>query len=249
MKVYLFKDHADTSEYAAKVLIDQLKTRPNLVLGLATGSTPIELYQLLIKAFQDHEISFQDVITFNLDEYLGIPADHPQSYARFMHEQLFSSIDIRKHSVHIPDGTSQDPDQVGRAYEEAIRQAGGIDLQILGLGNNGHIGFNEPDEELQNYTHATHLTQETRQANARFFGSIEDVPTDAITMGMGTILRAGKIVLLASGEHKADAVQKTVEGGISTRIPASLLQLHPDVLVLVDRAAGSKLNPDSYEVR
>lgn len=248
MKVLMFKDHDSLSRYAAQVFIDQLKANPHSVLGLATGSTPIELYQELIQANQSGEISFKDVITFNLDEYLGLPADHPESYARFMQENLFDGIDIDPANTHVPDGMAADPVLEGETYEDKISQSGGIDLQVLGLGGNAHIGFNEPDDTLSYHTHATPLTEETRQANARFFDSIDEVPSDAITMGMGSIMRAKKILLLASGEHKAEAIFQTVEGPITTQAPSSLLQLHHDVTVLIDEAAASKLNETSYEI-
>lgn len=248
MNVLMFKDHEAMSRYAAKLFIDQLQTDPQSVLGLATGSTPIELYQALIRANKSGEITFKAVTTFNLDEYLGVAADHPESYARFMREHLFDAIDIDQANTHIPSGLAIDPVKEGADYDEKIRQAGGIDLQVLGLGGNAHVGFNEPAESLSNQTHATPLTQDTREANARFFGSIEEVPTEAITMGMGSIMRAKKIILMASGQAKAKAIQQTVEGPITTQAPSSLLQLHPDVTVLIDEAAGSNLKETSYEI-
>lgn len=248
MKVLMFNDHEAMSRYAAKVFTEQLQAKPNSVLGLATGSTPIELYQYLIDAYQAGQISFKDVTVFNLDEYLGIDADHPESYARFMREKLFDAVDMDLSKAHIPNGMTTDPDQEGRNYEASMKAAGGIDLQVLGLGVNSHIGFNEPDDELFNNTHATPLTPSTREANARFFGSIDSVPTHAVTMGVGSIMRSRRIILLASGEHKAEAIQKTVDGMITTQAPSSLLQLHPNALILIDKAAGALLKSDSYEV-
>lgn len=248
MKVLMFKDHDEASHYAAQLVINQLKEKPDSVLGLATGSTPIELYDHLIDAVKAGEISFKEVSTFNLDEYLGIEADHPESFATFMQEELFKSVDMNPERIHIPKGMAEDPEAESQAYERELIEKGPINLQILGLGSNAHIGFNEPGEILSNKTHMTRLSEKTREDNARFFHSLEDVPTHAITMGIGSIMRAEKIILLASGQAKADAIQKTVEGPITTQVPASMLQLHPEVLLLVDQAAGSTLEETSYEI-
>ena len=248
MKVIMFQDHTTLSHYAASQFIQQLRDKPDSVLGLATGSTPIEMYQQLIAAHQSGLISFQPVTAFNLDEYLGLAADHPESYARFMRQQLFDQVDIDPANTFIPDGLAADPIQAGLDYDEKIRAAGGIDLQVLGLGTNGHIGFNEPDDHLVRQTHVTPLTQATREANARFFDSIDEVPGQAITMGLGSIMQAKRIILMASGQAKAEAILATVEGPVTTQVPASLLQLHPDVTVLIDQAAGALLNETSYEI-
>lgn len=224
---------------AADVIEETIKQKPNCVLGLATGSTPIPTYQELIKRYREGRIDFSQVRSFNLDEYYGLKPDHPQSYAYFMEENLFKHINIRKENVHIPSGTPDDLEAYCKEYEQSIQDNGGIDLQLLGIGQNGHIGFNEPAEELKARTHLVRLADDTIEANARFFESRDEVPQHAITTGMGTILSARKILLLAEGESKAAIINELFERDITTNIPASFLRLHQDVSVLVDRKAGS----------
>ena len=247
MKVYRFTDRNHLSRYAADLIIEQIIQKPDSVLGLATGSTPMDLYARLIDSYHAGEISFQTISAFNLDEYIGLEADHPQSYRRFMRDNLFDAIDILPENTFIPDGQSKEPLQTAQAYDQLIQQSGGIDLQLLGLGTNGHVGFNEPADELMYHTHHVMLDDSTRQANARFFESLDQVPVSALTMGIGSIMSAKRILVLALGENKADAVQRTVEGNITTQTPASLLQLHPNVIVLVDEAAAERLHESSYE--
>ncbi|WLQ13117.1 glucosamine-6-phosphate deaminase [Hahella aquimaris] len=240
---------ADSPEAVARMGAEQcirlLQDKPAAVLGLATGSTPIALYAHLIQRRQQGEVSFRQVRTFNLDEYIGIAPQHPQSYRSFMQKQLFDHIDILPENTHIPSGMG-DPVAESRAYEDKIRSAGGIDLQILGLGRNGHIGFNEPTSSLSSRTRAKTLTQETIRDNSRFFSADEEQPHLAITMGIGTILDARKVMLLAAGAAKADAVKAMVEGPVSAMHPASALQMHPSALVIVDTEAASKLELIDY---
>lgn len=248
MKVYVFKDHTALSRYAAERVIEQVKQKPTSNLGLATGSTPMELYSMLVAATQAGEVSFKAVRTYNLDEYLGLGADHHQSYAYFMQKNLFDGIDILPENTHVPVGVD-DISQAAVSYEALLRDSGGIDLQILGLGANGHIGFNEPGPELSNQTFKVTLDEVTRIDNARFFNHLDEVPREAITMGVGSIMRAEKILLMASGSGKADAIYKTVAGPITTQVPASLLQLHRDITVLLDEAAAAQLDPQFYTRR
>lgn len=248
MKVLRFADHTQLSRYAADLVIDQLRAKHDTVLGLATGATPIDLYARLIDSYNADEVSFKDVTVFNLDEYLGLEEGHPESYKQFMKDKLFSGIDINLEKTFIPSAHPADADQEGRDYEKKIRESGGIDLQILGLGTNGHIGFNEPEAELHRDAHHVQLTDKTRQDNSRYFESLDQVPTAAITMGVGTIMSSRLIVLMASGPAKAEAIQKTIEGNITTQVPASLLQLHPNVVVLIDEAAAALLKESSYEI-
>ena len=226
-----------------------LAQKPDAVLGLATGDTPLSLYALLVAAHDRGEISFDRVHTFNLDEYLGLSPDHPRSYSAYMRRELFGKIDIRQRNTHLP--VCEDPEDVDKVcadYEKQIIGAGGIDLQILGIGENGHIGFNEPASSLASRTRMKTLARATLEANARFFDAGETQPVTAITMGIRTILDSREIVLLASGAHKAAAVAATIEGPVSAFCPASALQLHPNVTAIVDRAAASQLKlGDFYE--
>lgn len=228
------------AKQAAAIYQQILKDKPDAVLGFATGSTPLDLYAQLIKLYEAGEISFVDVTTFNLDEYVGLEPTHDQSYRYFMDTNLFNHIDLDPARVHIPSGIDTDAATLA-AYDEAIAQAGGIDMQLLGIGCNGHIGFNEPGTPLESLTHVVELTQNTREVNARFFESLDDVPTHAATMGIKTVMNARKLLLIALGESKADAVYQTVKGPVSSACPASVLQLHPDAVVFLDEAAASKL--------
>lgn len=234
MRVEVFDTYADLSGRAAALVSDLIGRRPNAVLGLPTGSTPVGFYEALTKT----NASFRQVQTFNLDEYVGLPKTHPESYYTFMRRHLIDHVDLDQANCHIPDGMAGDPDAECRRYEGLIAAAGGLDVVVLGIGLNGHIGFNEPGSPWDARTRRVPLAEATRQANARFFGSIDMVPREALTMGIGTILEAKQILLLASGEAKADIIRRTLEGEPDIAVPASALQLHPNVTFLLDRAAA-----------
>lgn len=223
---------------AAGIVAAQISRKKNTVLGLPTGQTPLGMYQELVKRFRKGEIDFSQVITFNLDEYYGLSPKHPQSYNYYMWQTFFNNINIKKENVFIPDGVTKDVQKECRYYESLIEKKGGIDLQFLGIGDNGHIGFNEPATALDSKTHLVNLSQATIEANSRFFNDIEEVPRKALTMGMGTIMKAKQIILLASGMKKAPAIAKTINGKVNTEVPASLLQLHRDVTIIVDKDAA-----------
>ncbi len=242
MVIQVFENEQQVAKAGAAIIAAQILAEPQSVLGLATGSTPIELYKELVKLYDDGVISFAEVTSFNLDEYLGIDRHHDQSYFRFMVDNLFSKINILPDSIHIPDGTAVDPQAECERFEEAIADANYIDLQLLGLGRNGHIGFNEPNSFFQKATHVTDLAEDTITANARFFETDAEVPRQAISMGIGTIMEAGRILLLATGVGKAEAVKAMVEGHIDPLCQASILQIHPDVTILLDQEAASLLN-------
>ncbi|MGI6575573.1 MAG: glucosamine-6-phosphate deaminase [bacterium] len=241
MQLEIVKDYDALSKKAAHIIASQIILKPKCVLGLATGSTPIGTYRELVKMYKEGLISFADVVTYNLDEYYGLDMNNEQSYHYFMRVHLFNHIDIKEENIHIPNGKAADVQAECQRYENKIKEAGGIDLQLLGIGQNGHIGFNEPAEEFEALTHLINLDQDTIKANARFFNSISDVPTQAITMGIKAIINSKKVLLLASGENKADAIHKMAKGKITPQVPASILQLHPDVVVIVDEAAASML--------
>ncbi len=241
MKVIIAKNYEEMSKIAAKEMAKLLYVKPNAVLGLATGSTPEGVYKELIELNKEHKIDFSKVTSYNLDEYKGLKGEHPQSYRYFMNTNLFNHVNIDKSRTHVPNGVAEDFEKECAEYDKAVENAGGIDLQLLGIGINGHIGFNEPSDFLNLNTHVTDLTEDTIKANSRFFDHIDEVPTQAVTMGLGSIMKAKKIILLASGEKKAEIISKLVEDKISTRVPASMLQVHPNVLVIVDEEAGSLL--------
>ena len=232
MRVIVCSDYEEMSMRAAKLVASQMILKPNCILGLATGSTPIGLYDNLVEMNKAGEIDFSDVTTFNLDEYYPIAPDNDQSYRYFMNEHLFNRVNIDIARTHVPDGMAKDPDAECEKYENMINAAGGIDLQILGIGQNGHIGFNEPDINLNTVTHMTGLTDSTIDANSRFFASRDEVPTKALTMGMASILKSKKIVLLASGRAKATVVAELLKETINTSVPATLLNVHPDVVLM-----------------
>lgn len=234
-------DPAQVGAEAAQLYERLIAAKPACVLGLATGSTPIPLYRELIAREKAGRIDFSRVRSVNLDEYKGLSPTHPQSYRRFMQENLFDHISIRPENTRVPDGLTNDVAAMCRAYEEQIEQWGGIDLQLLGLGHDGHIGFNEPTDHFPTATHEVTLEPITREANKRFFDSIDDVPTAAYTMGIGTVMSARKILLIVTGRDKAEILQKTLFGPITPRVPASVLQLHPDVTVICDEAAAALL--------
>ena len=225
---------------AAAIYQEILAAKPNAILGFATGSTPLDLYAELVRLNKAGEISFKDVTSFNLDEYVGLSPEHDQSYRYFMEHNLFNHIDIDLARTHVPSGLDVS-DEALAGYDEAIKAAGGVDMQLLGIGINGHIGFNEPGTPLESLTHVVTLTESTREANKRFFASIDEVPTHAATMGIKTVMNAHKIMLIALGENKADAIRATIKGPVTPDCPASVLQLHPDVVVFLDEGAASKL--------
>lgn len=241
MQIHVYDHAQQVGQAAATLLAAQLISKPNSVLGLATGSTPIPTYQALISLYKAGVVDFSSASSFNLDEYVGLPAGHPCSYHSFMREQLFDHVNMPADHIHIPDGNAADPQTECARYDQAITAAGGIDMQVLGIGRNGHIGFNEPDDHFTSATHVVNLTESTIKANTRFFKSESEVPRQAISMGVGTIMSARKILLLALGEAKAQAVRDTVKGHITPRVPASVLQLHPNAIILLDEAAASKL--------
>lgn len=241
MKVVILKDAAEVAQYGAEIFVKQINKKNNSVLGLATGSTPVALYEELIAANKAGKASFKEVSSFNLDEYMGIEGDHPQSYRHFMNENLFNHVDIDKANTQVPPGNAANPIEACEKYESDIVEAGGIDIQLLGIGRNAHIGFNEPSSSLASRTRVKTLTQATIDDNARFFSADEHQPHLSITMGIGTILESKKVVLLATGEGKAEAIKDTIEGPVSAACPASALQLHRDAVLIIDEAAASKL--------
>lgn len=226
------------NEEIANTFINTIKNKPNCVLGLATGSSPLGVYALLVEACQKHQVSFKDVTTFNLDEYVNLDGEHNQSYRYFMNHNLFNHIDIKKENTHVPLGIG-DVNKNAAEYDQQIEKAGGIDLQILGIGSNGHIAFNEPGTPLDSLTHIVALQDSTRKDNARFFNNIDEVPTHAITMGLASIMKAKKIVLIATGVNKAKAIAALVHGDVTTSLPVSVLKNHPDATIYVDDDAAS----------
>jgi glucosamine-6-phosphate deaminase len=247
MLLVLKHNDDDLGREAARIVGNAVRRNPGLRLGLATGSTTLGMYNELVRLHRQEALDFSHVLTFNLDEYLGLAADHPQSFHCFMHQNFFAHVNIPAANIHIPNGSIRSHyDQYCRSYEQAIRDAGGIDLQILGIGRNGHIGFNEPTSSLGSRTRLKVLSQETIDDNRKFFGPAEEIPQCAITMGIGTILEARRILLLASGESKAAAIANAIEGPITASVTASALQLHPDVAFIIDQAAGSQLQQQEY---
>lgn len=248
MRVVILENPAEVSQRAAEIIASAIQQKPACVLGLATGGTPLETYRALIQRHREGHLSFGKVTTFNLDEYVGLAPDHPQSYRYFMQSNLFEHIDIRPEQCHVPNGLADDYSLYGQQYEAAIRDAGGIDLQLLGIGTDGHIAFNEPGSSLASRTRLKALTEQTRRDNARFFQNLEEVPQLAVTMGVGTILEARSILLLATGDNKAAAVRAFIEGPVTSQITASALQLHPRTTVLLDQSAAGWLERYAYYV-
>ena len=242
MEIIIQKDSQSAADIGARIIARQLKDKPDSVIGLATGSTPVSMYQKLIEM----DLDWSQVTTFNLDEYIGLPKEHPQTYHSFMWENLFNHINIDASKVHIPDGNAADVPAHCAEYEAAIVAAGGIDLQVLGIGTDGHIGFNEPSSSLASRTRIKTLTERTVNDNARFFDSAEEVPRHVITMGIGTIMEARTNLLLAFGDNKSAAIAGAVEGPITANNPASILQMHPSVKVCLDDAAAEKLERAHY---
>ena len=239
MKIFETKNYQEMSRKAANILSAQIILKPDCVLGLATGSSPIGTYDQLVEWYNKHDLDFSEVHTVNLDEYRGLTRDNDQSYYYFMHE--FDRVNIKPENTHVPNGMEPDADMECARYEELIRSFGGVDIQLLGLGHNGHIGFNEPDTAFAKTTHCVNLTESTIEANKRFFASADDVPRQAYTMGIGTIMQAKKILLVVSGEDKAEIVEKAFYGPITPEVPASILQLHTDVVIVADSAALAKV--------
>ena len=241
MEVIIKESYEEESKLAAELIADVIRRKPRAVIGLATGSTPLGTYKELIRLHKEEGLDFSRAITFNLDEYVGLTHDHPQSYHYFMWENFFKHINVNSKNVHIPDGTSKDIPGFCRWYEEQIVKCGGLDVQLLGIGGNGHIAFNEPGSSLGSRTRAKTLDERTRQDNARFFRNLNEVPKYAITMGIGTIMDARQLILLANGAGKAEAIAKTVEGPITAMVPATIVQLHPKATIVIDKAASTKL--------
>lgn len=242
MRVIRVSDYQEVSRIAARLVADQVRERPRPVLALPTGGTPLGMYQKLVDMVRSGDLDVGSVTTFNLDEYVGLPHDHEQSYHAFMRRHLFDQVQFDEARVHIPDGNAADPMQACVDYEAAVQAAGGLDLAILGIGANGHIAFNEPGCGLGSGVRVVRLSERTVLDNARFFADQAMVPRHAITMGVGTIRSARGLLLLASGEGKADALAAAIEGAVTSRCPASALQLHPSAVVLADEAAASKLS-------
>ena len=245
MKIYKAKDYEEMSRKAAGIVSAQIIMKPDCVLGLATGSTPVGLYKQLIEWYRNGDLDFSGVRTVNLDEYKGISRENDQSYYYFMHQNLFDHVNIPAGNTHLPDGMEPDSEKECRRYEELIQSMGSVDLQLLGIGHNGHIGFNEPADAFDKQVHCVNLTQSTIEANKRFFASAEEVPRQAYTMGIQTIMRSKKILIIANGEGKADIVRDAFFGPITPMVPASVLQLHNDVTLVADEAALSKI-PASF---
>ncbi len=246
MEIIIQPNSDVASRLAARLIAKRVREKPDAVLGLATGGTPRGLYRELIRIHHEENLDFSGVRTFNLDEYVGLAPDHPASYHRFMAENLFDHINISKENIYIPDGLTQDIPAYCAAYEQAIQSVGGIDVQLLGIGVDGHLGFNEPSSSLASRTRIKTLTRQTREHNASFFGDNEVVPAHVITMGIGTIMESRECLLLAFGKHKATSVAQMVEGPLTAMVPASILQIHPSAKVFMDEAAASRLTRSDY---
>lgn len=240
-KIIIAKNPEEVGKLAADIFEVAIKEKPNCVIGLATGSTPLPLYAEMIAREKAGKINFSAVRSANLDEYKGLASNHPQSYRRFMQENLFDHISIKPENTKVPDGLAENVQAMCEAYEAQIDAWGGIDVQLLGIGHDGHIGFNEPEDHFPTMTHEVILTDMTREANKRFFESIDEVPTAAFTMGIGTVMAAKKIVMVVTGADKADILAASVQGPVTPQVPASVLQFHPDVTVICDEASAAKL--------
>ena len=241
VKVLVCKDYETLSKKAAAIIAGIVNVKPDAILGLATGSSPVGTYKELIRMYNEGTLDFSQVRTYNLDEYYPLEPTNDQSYHYFMDDNLFNHVNIDKNNVHVPDGNAEDMNEACTSYEAMLDEIGGVDMQLLGIGGNGHIGFNEPTDTFVGPTHIVELTESTIQANSRFFEKIEDVPTKAISMGVGSIMKAKKILLVANGEGKAKAIADTLEGPITPWVPASVLQLHHDVTIIIDEAAAADL--------
>ena len=241
MQVHVFKTPEDLAKAAAMVFAAQIAKKPDTVLGLATGSTPVGTYKELIRLNQEGLVDFSEVRTYNLDEYIGLDGTHDQSYRYYMNDNLFNHVNIKMENTHVPCGTGEDPWADARAYDAAVEEAGGIDLQLLGIGHNGHIGFNEPNDKFIFGTNIVELTRSTIDANKIYFASEDEMPKKAISFGVGGIMKAKAVILLALGKGKAQAIRDTVYGEIDPKCPASILKAHPNCIIMVDEAAGSLL--------
>lgn len=241
MKIFHAKDYYDMSRKAANIISAQVIMKPNCVLGLATGGTPVGTYKQLIEWYNKGDIDFSEVTTINLDEYRGLERTHEQSYWYFMHKNLFDYVNVPANHIYVPDGSNPDAAAACAAYDEIIRQAGGIDLQLLGIGHDGHIGFNEPGAAFELGTHCVALTEETIDANTRFFENRDQVPKEAYTMGIKTIMQARKVLMVANGYDKAEIIKKAFFGPVTPEVPASILQMHPDFILVGDEEALSRI--------
>lgn len=241
MQVFITKNYDEMSGKGAQIISELIKQTPDVKLGLATGGTPVGMYNELIAMYKKGEVSFKEVSTYNLDEYYPIEKTNDQSYDYFMKDNLFNHIDIQIENTHIPNGMAKNSTEEGHRYDALVRGIGGVDVQVLGIGSNGHIGFNEPSEVFEPMTHRVQLDERTIADNARFFGSIEEVPTEAITMGIGTIMAAKSILLLASGEGKAPIIKEMLLGKVRSEVQASILQFHSNVTIILDEEAASEL--------
>ncbi len=240
MEVRIFDTADEIAVACADIFTDIIKSKPDCILGLATGASPVKTYNELIRRYNNGEISFESIRTFNLDEYCDLPRDDKNSYYTFMHENLFNSVNIKEENVHIPDGNAKDPEEHAKSYDAMIDEAGGIDIQLLGIGTNGHIGFNEPSDTFSDGTFKVKLTDSTIKSNSIYFDD-DSMPRYALTMGINSIMKAKKIVLIATGEAKADAIKATVDGEVTPMCPASVLKNHPDAVLLIDKAAAKLL--------
>lgn len=241
MRMIVTKSYEEMSAAAARIVAGQIYLKPDSVLGLATGSTPLGMYKELVRVHKEVGLDFSDVVSFNLDEYIGLKESDPNSYHYFMDENFFRHINMNKNNVYIPDGNAGNVEKECKDYDKLMEEKGGIDLQVLGIGQNAHIGFNEPDIKFEATTHKVKLDEDTITANARFFANIDEVPRYAISMGIKTIMHAGRVLLLANGENKAEAIYNALYGGIRPDTPASILQLHRDVTVILDEEAARLL--------
>ena len=248
MRIIVCENYEEVSKKAAQMILSQVTLKPNSVLGLATGSTPIGMYENLVSLNKKGDIDFSEVRTFNLDEYYKLPKENDQSYHYFMYKNLFDHININPENIHIPNGMTDDVDAECERYDELIKEAGGVDIQVLGIGNNAHIGFNEPTKNFEKGTHLVQLEDSTIEANSRFFDNIEDVPKKAITMGVGSIFKSRKIMLIATGENKAEAIYNTVYGKVVPEVPASILQFHSDIVLILDKEAAKLLKEEDYKI-
>lgn len=239
MNVLIYNTEEQIGIAAGNYMCGQVLQKPNSVLGLATGSTPLKPYSQMIELYKKGVVDFSKVTTFNLDEYVNLDVNDKNSYHSFMHENLFDHIDIPAENINFLDGNAKDPEEECRRYEEKIKAAGGIDIQLLGIGSNGHIAFNEPADCFQRWSHVVTLKESTVKDNSRFFKSIDEVPTQALTMGIGSIMQAKKILIIAIGENKAKAIKQLIDGNVTPMCPASVLQFHTDVTLMLDKAAAS----------
>ncbi len=241
MKIVKVKNYEEISRKAANLIVAQVNLKPNAVLGLATGGSPVGTYEKLVAAYRQGNVDFSEITTINLDEYRGIAREHKQSYWNFMHEKFFNHVNVRENHIFIPDGENQCSEAVCREYDAVIEKCGGIDMQLLGIGLDGHIGFNEPGNQFEANTHCVDLTESTIEANMRFFNSKDEVPRQAYTMGIRPIMQAKKVVMLANGKNKAEIIKKAFMGPITPEVPASILQMHTDFTLIADEDALSEI--------